>query len=86
MTFSDNSLSIKNSYTEQTLALNELSAMYFENAESGIKTPETTFNSGKVEVFTLSGVSAGTFESLDEAIKQLAPGLYISGSLKFQVK
>lgn len=86
MSISNNSITVKNNHVTEVLPLAELSAMYFENAQSGIKTPEQKFNGGEVEVFTMSGISAGKFNSLTEATQQLAPGIYVCGSYKFQVK
>lgn len=86
MDIADGSMTVKNSYTSKVFSLTDLAAMYFENGQSGIKSAEVDFNSAQVEIFTLSGVSAGKFNSLADAMKRLTPGIYLCGSHKFQVK
>lgn len=92
LTFSDGQLVLSNSDGTTTISLSDLSKMYFStSATAGISTQITeATDDSPVEVYTLSGMSIGSFESVAEAKKQLKAGIYVMKSktrtLKITVK
>lgn len=90
MTVSGSSLIVKNGAKTETLALADLSKMYFQNGQSGIENTLADDDFTGIEVFTLSGRALGEFESRAAAAQQLEPGIYVGKSanetFKFQVK
>lgn len=79
MTFQDGNLVYTNSAGTGTLTLADLSAMYFSSTDATTAITSLTADSsdGKVEVFSLQGVSYGTFANL-QAMKESVPtGMYI---------
>ena len=78
MTFQDGKLVYSNSTGTGTLTLADLAAMYFSSTDAtAITSPAADSGDGKVEVFSLQGVSYGTFANL-QAMKESVPtGTYI---------
>ena len=78
MTFQDGKLVYSNSTGTGTLKLADLAAMYFSSTDAtAITSPTADSGDGKVEVFSLQGVSYGTFANL-QAMKESVPtGMYI---------
>ena len=78
MTFQDGKLVYSNSTGTGTLTLADLAAMYFSSTDAtAITSPTADSGDGKVEVFSLQGVSYGTFANL-QAMKESVPtGMYI---------
>ena len=79
MTFQDGNLVYTNSAGTGTLTLADLATMYFSAADATTAITSLTADSsdGKVEVFSLQGMSYGTFASL-QAMKESVPtGIYI---------
>ena len=78
MTFQDGKLVYSNSTGTGTLKLADLAAMYFSSTDAtAITSPTADSGDGKVEVFSLQGVSYGTFANL-QAMKESVPtGTYI---------
>ena len=81
ITFSDGKLIAQNGSSQQTLTLTDLGKMYFsttsaEGATTAISNTEAD-DDGEVEVFSLSGISKGTFDNLGKAKTLLRPGAYI---------
>ena len=78
MTFQDGKLVYTNSTGTGTLTLADLAAMYFSSTDAtAITSPTADSGDGKVEVFSLQGVSYGTFANL-QAMKESVPtGMYI---------
>ncbi len=78
MTFSDGKLVATNGTESCTLPLSSLSKMYFSSDDAtGIDNVQTADGCGKVEIFSVQGVSLGSFSSLETARKSLASGAYI---------
>ncbi len=78
ITISDGNLVVTNGSGTVTFTLSDLSKMYFSDEEqeaSGIQEVETT--SGKVQIFSLTGLAMGTFESLSQARASLRNGVYV---------
>ncbi len=78
LSISDGKLVATNGSGSVEFELTNLSTMYFtetENIVDGIKQVETT--TGEVQVFTLAGVSMGTFESLSQVRSTLKNGVYV---------
>lgn len=100
LTISDGKLLVTNTDGSQTFTLTALSQMHFSatdetgntddsgQATSIINAPTTL--TAPVEVYTLSGISLGTFENIPQAQATLQRGIYVvkSGSqtLKIAVK
>lgn len=78
MTFSDGKLVATNGTESCTLPLSELSKMFFSSADAtGIDSAKATDGDNSLEVFSLQGVSLGSFVTLDAARKSLPSGVYI---------
>ncbi len=78
LSISDGKLVATNSDGSVSLTLSDLSKMYFSKTSEGttdIQTVETTVD--KVQVYTLTGMSVGTFESLSQARSSLKNGIYV---------
>lgn len=92
LTFSDGQMVLSNSDGTTTISLSDLSKMYFStSATAGISTQiSEVSDDSPVEVYTLSGMGLGSFESVAEAKKQLKAGIYVMKSktrtLKITVK
>ena len=82
LTFSNGQLVLSNGDGTATISLSNLSKMYFTtSATAGISTQITeATDEGPVEVYTLSCMSMGCFESVAEAKKQLKAGVYVMKS------
>ena len=90
ITIADGQLVATNADGSQTFPLAELSKMYFSATATAIgETPAAT-TTEPVEVFTLSGLSMGTYENLQQAQATLQKGIYVVRSgretLKIAVK
>ena len=92
LTFSNGQLVATNSDGTQTFALSSLSKMYFSTTQTaGISTTiSSTPTEGSVEVYSLSGMFMGQFESMTKAKESLRPGVYVmktkTRTLKITVK
>lgn len=74
----EGNLIVSNSDLSEIFVLSNLSKMYFSTSAetTGVSSAEVE-TSGKVEVFTLSGISLGRFPDADDARKHLRPGIYV---------
>ena len=90
ITVSNGQLAVTNADGTQTFTLTDLSKMYF--SENGGSTDIANVDTGNdhVDVFTISGMHLGTFQTIDAAKASLKPGLYVMKSknktLKITVK
>ena len=73
--FSDGQLVATNADGSQTFTLTELSKMYFSTTSTAIE--DVTASEAAVEVYTVQGVSKGTFDSMQTAKASLGKGIYI---------
>ena len=74
-THGDGNLTVSNGETTAVFALADLDRMYFSPVASAdaVTAPADT----EVTAYTLGGIAAGTFSSVDEARSSLAPGIYV---------
>ncbi len=78
MTFSDGKLIASNGTDSQELTVSDLLKMYFsEDGATGIQNVEISDLDGEVEVFSLQGISFGTFSTLQSFRNTAEPGVYI---------
>ena len=78
MTFSDGKLIASNGTDSQELTVSDLLKMYFsEDGATGIQNVDVSDADGEVEVFSLQGVSYGTFGTLQSFKNSAEPGVYI---------
>lgn len=83
----DNLTATNTAGSSLTVELSSLDFMQFSDS-SEVKVILT--GNGPLDVFTLEGVKAGRFDSLEECMDELAPGVYIvkdskNGSLKIRI-
>lgn len=77
LTFADGQLVATNGDGSQTFTLAQLAKMYFStNGTNGIS-QTVSDDTQSVEVFTVGGLSLGTFDTLSAAKSTLGTGLYI---------
>lgn len=92
LTFSDDKLVVTNSDGTQTFTLSSLSKMFFSASQTaGISDATTTTDAdGSAEVYSVSGMFLGQFESIAKAKESLKPGIYVvktkTKTLKISVK
>ena len=96
ITFADGKLIATNAEGTQTITLTDLSKMYFSttgdaNAIEDVKADgPTDMSQEPVEVFTLTGISIGKYDTLQQAKSSLSQGIYVvksaSRTLKIAVK
>ncbi len=79
ITFENGNMIVSNVIENQTFALSDLSKMYFsdETESSGIDETTLSEDSEPVEVFTLTGISLGSFDNLKQARTTLQHGIYV---------
>ena len=78
LTVSGSNLQVKNDEGTVNLVLTELAAMQFSTSADSITAIENVLDGDRpVQVFSLSGVSLGTFGSLVEAAQHLNAGAYV---------
>lgn len=78
LTVSGSNLQVTNNEGTVNLVLAELAAMQFSTSADSITAIENVLDGDRpVQVFSLSGVSLGTFGSLVEAAQQLNAGAYV---------
>ena len=78
LTVSGSNLQVTNDEGTVNLVLTELAAMQFSTSADSITAIENVLDGDQpVQVFSVSGVSLGTFGSLVEAAKQLNAGAYV---------
>lgn len=78
MTVSGSNLQVTNDEGTVNLVLTELAAMQFSTSADSITAIENVLDGDQpVQVFSVSGVSLGTFGSLVEAAQQLSAGAYV---------
>jgi hypothetical protein len=77
ITFANGKLVAVNSATSTSLALSELSKMYFSNTSStGIESVGTSTTTS-VKVYTVTGMFIGEFASVNEATQNLKKDVYV---------
>jgi hypothetical protein len=76
ITVSGGNLIVKNSSTNATFSLANLSKMYFTNT-TGISTLNSQNTNVSVTVFTPAGVNMGSYDDVEAAKEKLQPGVYI---------
>ena len=79
ITFENGNMIVSNGIENQTFALSDLSKMYFsdETESSGIDETTLSEDNEAVEVFTLTGISQGSFDNLKQAQTTLQHGIYV---------
>jgi hypothetical protein len=78
LTVSGSNLQVTNDEGTVNLVLTELAAMQFSTSADSITAIENVLDGDQpVQVFSVSGVSLGTFGSLVEAAQQLNAGAYV---------
>jgi hypothetical protein len=78
LTVSGSNLQVTNDKGTVNLVLTELAAMQFSTSADSITAIENVLDGDQpVQVFSVSGVSLGTFGSLIEAAQQLSAGAYV---------
>lgn len=81
MTFQDGNLVYTNSAGTGTLTLADLATMYFSSTDATTAITSLTADSsdgkGKVEAFSLQGMSYGTFANLQAMKENVPTGMYI---------
>lgn len=87
MTIAGGEITCTNAGGTQTFQLASLSKMYFSTADVSTGISSITADEPlKAEVFTIAGVSVGTFQSLGEATASLKPGVYVIKTDKETIK
>ncbi len=79
MTYSEGVLSLTSPSVNTTFQIENIKSMRFTSDASGITTLQSDL-AGKAEYFTVAGVSAGVFESIDDARCALPSGVYVAVS------
>lgn len=59
------------------LTLSDLAKMYFSAEATGIESTSTEPLKGAVEAFSLSGISLGKYENIEQARQALPKGIYV---------
>ena len=77
LTIADGNLVVENSSEKETFALSNLSEMFFAADVSNVARVEVN-SVNTVEVFSMSGVSLGKFESKASAATVLSDGIYLA--------
>lgn len=77
LTVADGQLVAQNADTKETFPLAELNRMFFAAEPTGIVELETETQTTQVEVYTLTGMRIGQFETAAQARQQLARGTYL---------
>ena len=83
LTFSNGQLVATNGDGTYSFSLADLNKMFFTNEPTAVPSPLLWDGEGEtVEVFSLTGISLGTFRSIASAQEQLTEGVYVvkSGS------
>ena len=76
LTFQNGQLVATNGDGSQSFALSSLSKMFFSTTTNAIERPAATA-SGTVEVYSLSGIALGRYESMTQAKNALKQGIYL---------
>lgn len=78
LTVSGNSIVASDGSTSTTLTIADLTKMYFSTSStSGIAETSLSGDSEPVEIFTMSGVSLGSYDNIATAKKNLQKGLFL---------
>jgi len=78
LTVSGSNLQVTNDEGTVNLVLTELAAMQFSTSADSVTAIENVLDANQpVQIFSVSGVSLGTFGSLVEAAQQLNAGAYV---------
>ncbi|MGM9816119.1 MAG: hypothetical protein ACI304_03565 [Lepagella sp.] len=79
VSFSEGNLFAQNPSESLQVSLASLSKIYFldQNLSSAVSSPISSLGSAPVEVFCLTGLYAGAFDSVREACASLPAGVYI---------
>ncbi len=79
ITFENGNMIVSNGIENQTFALSDFSKMYFSDEAESSGIDETTLSEDNeaVEVFTLTGISLGSFDNLKQAQTTLQHGIYV---------
>ena len=77
MTVSGTSLQVSNSTENVSFALTDLAAMQFSTADTLTALGNVLEADKPVQVYTPTGLSLGTFESLRKAVSSLNKGVYV---------
>jgi len=77
LTFTDGFVTVSNNETSVTFTSGELKAMRFVRSTAGAAEITGTPVAGSVEVFSTTGLSVGSFDSIEHALSSLTPGIYI---------
>ena len=75
--YSDNTLTLKSATVDQAIAVDKIKSMQFKSDLSGISELTTDSADGSATYYTTSGISVGSFASVEEARKSLPAGIYI---------
>lgn len=75
LTFSDGNLVVQQGGTTQTFPLSELNKMFFSESATAIAQPSSVPTA--IQVFSVSGVRVGEFQSAEKMGQQLPQGVYM---------
>lgn len=82
ITFKDGNLLLSSSTVDQTIPANQIKSMRFTATSAGVDDIADIQSTAGV-YYNLSGIKVGKFNSVEEARKELSPGVYIvKGNLK----
>lgn len=90
ITFSNGNMVVSNGTESKVIALTDLSKMFFTSDPASVEATQTETMNEPVEVFTMTGISMGKYESMKQAQATLERGIYVVKSknktLKITVK
>lgn len=75
--YEDGSLKLKSANQERSIPVDELVSMRFTSESSAVAEIRDA-KGGVMEFFTIDGVKAGEFASIEEASANLASGIYVA--------
>lgn len=90
ITFSDGNMVASNGSESKTVALTDLNKMFFASNPASVETTQTEEVNEPVEVFTVTGISVGKYENIQQVQATLERGIYVvkgkNKTLKIVVK
>ena len=90
ITFSDGNMVVSNGSESKTVALTDLNKMFFASDPASVETTQAEEANEPVEVFTVTGISVGKCENIQQVQATLERGIYVvkgkNKTLKIAVK
>ena len=90
MAVSDGTLLVSNGTVSRSLELASLDCMFFEGPTVGVEEVTAVSGNEPAAVYTVDGVMKGNYPTLNEALSNLMPGIYVVAqpgkTIKIQVK